>query len=170
MKPFGIHGSTTNHGGIVISTQQRSSTDGSLFLRAGDGFFCPKCKCWSTLIKSNDFIIFDGKAVAFAGDRFTCSARLIEKQLLVIGENVTPSQVKSHDTHSSFLSNTNKLIFDDKYQIMSESDEPIKNTKYIVTRADGSEESGVTDSNGYTHLISTSNSSEIISLKITHDY
>lgn len=53
---------------------------------------------------------------------------------------------------------------------MSESDEPIKNTKYIVTRADGSEESGVTDSNGYTHLISTSNSSEIISFKITHDY
>lgn len=170
MKPFGVHGSTTNHGGMVISTQQRSSAEGSLFLRAGDGFFCPKCKCWSTLIKSNDLIIFDGKPVAFAGDQFTCGARLIEKQFLVVGENNAPTKVKSDNTSSSFTSNTDKSFFDDRYQLMSESGEPIKNTKYVVTKADGSEESGITDNDGYTHLISTSNSSEIISLKITHDY
>ena len=50
-KGFGIHGSTTDHGGVVISTQSRSSQMGNLFLRAGDGFACPKCKTWSTLIK-----------------------------------------------------------------------------------------------------------------------
>ena len=43
-KGFGIHGSTTDHGGVVISTQSRSSQMGNLFLRAGDGFACPKCK------------------------------------------------------------------------------------------------------------------------------
>lgn len=39
MRAFGVHGSTTNHGGFVQATQQRSSFNGQLFLRAGDGFF-----------------------------------------------------------------------------------------------------------------------------------
>ena len=86
-KGFGIHGSTTDHGGVVISTQSRSSQMGNLFLRAGDGFACPKCKCWSTLIKSNDHVIFDGKAVAYVGDKFTCGATLLPKQMHVVGDS-----------------------------------------------------------------------------------
>ena len=80
-KAFGIHGSTTDHGGMVISTQARSSQMGNLFLRAGDGFACPKCKIWSTLIQSNSHIIFDGKPVAYVGDKFTCGATLMPKQM-----------------------------------------------------------------------------------------
>lgn len=86
-KGFGIHGSTTDHGGTVISTQSRSSQMGNLFLRAGDGFACPKCKVWSTLIKSNDHVIFDGKAVAYVGDKFTCGATLLPKQDHVVGDS-----------------------------------------------------------------------------------
>lgn len=86
-KAFGIHGSTTDHGGMVISTQARSSQMGNLFLRAGDGFACPKCKIWSTLIQSNSHIIFDGKPVAYVGDKFTCGATLMPKQMHVVGDN-----------------------------------------------------------------------------------
>lgn len=86
-KGFGIHGSTTDHGGIVISTQSTSSQMGSLFLRAGDGFACPKCKIWSTLIKSNDHVVFDGKPVAYVGDKFTCGATLMPKQMHVVGDS-----------------------------------------------------------------------------------
>lgn len=86
-KGFGIHGSTTDHGGVVLSTQSRSSQMGNLFLRAGDGFACPRCKTWSTLIKSHDHVIFDGKAVAYVGDKFTCGATLMPKQVHVVGTN-----------------------------------------------------------------------------------
>lgn len=87
-KGFGIHGSTTDHGGVVLSTQSTSSQMGSLFLRAGDGFACPKCKTWSTLIKSNDHVIFDGKPVAYVGDKFICGATLMPKQMHVVGDSV----------------------------------------------------------------------------------
>lgn len=64
---------------------------GIFFLRAGDGFACPKCKTWSTLIKSNDHVIFDGKAVAYVGDKFTCGATLLPKQVHVVGASGGPS-------------------------------------------------------------------------------
>jgi uncharacterized Zn-binding protein involved in type VI secretion len=86
-KGFGIHGSTTDHGGMVLSTQSTSSQKGSLFLRAGDGFACPKCKSWSTLIQSNSHIIFDSKPVAYVGDKFTCGATLMPKQAHVVGDS-----------------------------------------------------------------------------------
>ena len=50
-KGFAIHNAPTNHGGVIPSTQQRTSQMGNLFVRAGDGHYCPKCKCWSEVIK-----------------------------------------------------------------------------------------------------------------------
>ena len=63
MKGFAIHNAPTNHGGRIPSTQVRSSQEGNLFVRAGDGHFCPKCKVWSTVQPSHNHVIFDGKAV-----------------------------------------------------------------------------------------------------------
>ena len=49
---FAIHNSMTNHGGIIPATQMRSSQMGNLFLVAGDGHFCPKCKCYQPSSKA----------------------------------------------------------------------------------------------------------------------
>lgn len=103
MKAFGINGSTTNHGGVVIASQQMAVEEGISFLRAGDGFACPKCKCWSTLISSNSFIIIDGKPVAFVGDKFTCGAILLQKQSLVVGDNGAGSANSSQRQITSSL-------------------------------------------------------------------
>lgn len=117
---FGIHGSTTNHGGIVLSTQSRSSQMGNLFLRAGDGFFCPVCKCWSTLIKSNDHIIFDGKPVAFAGDKFTCGATLLLKQMHVVGDSGSANSTNSEENKTSnFVASK---IYDEQVQLIIENE------------------------------------------------
>ena len=86
MKAFGINGSSTSHGGSIVATQQTTSEENIAFLRAGDGFYCPKCKCWSTLTPSNSLIIIHGKPVAFVGDKFTCGATLLPKQNLVVGQ------------------------------------------------------------------------------------
>lgn len=116
-KGFGIHGSTTSHGGTVMSTQSRSSQMGNLFLRAGDGFACPKCKTWSTLIKSNDHVIFDGKAVAYVGDQFTCGASLMPKQVHVVGDvggGSSVSSARSNSQPSSSKQNSSSSLVADK--------------------------------------------------------
>jgi len=86
-KGFAIHNAPTDHGGFIPSTQVRNSQQGNLFVRAGDGHFCPKCKCWSTIIKSHDHVIFDGKAVAYVGDKLTCGARIQPQQSHVVGDS-----------------------------------------------------------------------------------
>ena len=83
---FAIHNSKTSHGGMIPATQMCSSQMGNLFLVVGDGHFCPKCQCWSTIIKSHDHIVFDGKAVAYVGDLLTCGAKIMPQQHHVVGE------------------------------------------------------------------------------------
>ena len=41
MKGFAINNAPTDHGGIIPSTQLRSSQEGNTFVRAGDGHFLP---------------------------------------------------------------------------------------------------------------------------------
>jgi len=84
---FAIHNAPTDHGGIIPATQMRSSQMGNLFVVVGDGHFCPKCKCWSTIQKSHDHVLFDGKAVAYAGDKLSCSARILPQQSHVVGDS-----------------------------------------------------------------------------------
>lgn len=137
MKGFAIHNAPTDHGGFVPATQMRSSQIGNLFVVAGDGHFCPKCKCWSTVIKSHDHVIFDGRAVAYVGDQLTCGARILPQQSHVVGES------SSSRKNSSNLLNTPPLNqFDDRFQIMSKSGYPIINTKYLIIKADGEEVRG----------------------------
>jgi len=117
MKGFAIHNAPTNHGGIIPSTQLRSSQEGNTFVRAGDGHFCPKCKCWSTVVKSNDHVIFDGKAVAFVGDSLTCGAKILYQQSHVVGDaggGSSGSSVRSSSQPISSQQNLTNSLVDDK--------------------------------------------------------
>ena len=99
---FAIHNSMTDHGGIIPAKQMHISQMGNLFLVAGDGHYCPRCQCWSTIIKSHDHIIFDGKAVAYVGDKLTCGAKIMPKQSHVVGD----SQGRNYSSSSSFHATT----------------------------------------------------------------
>ena len=87
MKGFAIHHAPTDHGGRIASTQMRSAQQGHLFVRAGDGHFCPQCKVWSTVQPSHHHVIFDGKPVAYVNDRLSCGARILAQQSHVVGES-----------------------------------------------------------------------------------
>lgn len=87
MKGFAIHNAPTDHGGRIPSTQVRSSQEGNLFVRAGDGHFCPKCKVWSTVQPSHNHVIFDGKPVAYVDDLLSCGARILPQQSHVVGDS-----------------------------------------------------------------------------------
>ncbi|MBU3848689.1 MAG: PAAR domain-containing protein [Candidatus Acinetobacter avistercoris] len=171
-KGFGIHGSTTDHGGIVISTQSRSSQMGNLFLRAGDGFACPKCKTWSTLIKSNDHVIFDGKAVAYVGDKFTCGATLMPKQVHVIGASSGANSVSSLSTKttsitSNLVEDTLEEIHKIQFKIIDEdSEELLSNMLYELYSKESGEllVQGYTDENGMTAIYESEYRPEAIEL------
>lgn len=165
MKGFAIHNAPTDHGGRIPATQMMSSQMGNLFVVAGDGHMCPKCKCWSTVLKSHDHVIFDGKAVAYAGDKLTCGARILPQQSHVVGDS---GNYENNNSNLSDIISPNK--FDDRFQIMSQTGQPISNTKYLIVKSNGEQIRGVTNSNGYTELIVTGDEAEIVSIQITNDY
>ncbi|MEX5381251.1 PAAR domain-containing protein [Acinetobacter towneri] len=147
---------------------------GIAFLRAGDGFSCPKCKMWSTLIKSQDHVILDGKAVAYVGDHFTCGATLIPKQAHVVGthpKTVSFSQQQKNKQYSltqSFLGNRIRLEEHGlQFQLINKKfNLPISGCFYLLTTNDGQEYSGFTDHDGFTETLRTGIKSEQVSLHI----
>lgn len=117
-KGFAIHNAFTDHGGMIPATQMMSSQQGNLFVRAGDGHFCPKCRCWSTVIKSHDHVIFDGKPVAYVGDKLTCGATIMPQQTHVVGSSGSGSTITT--ATSSFVNNkqnTTDSFVDTKYAV-----------------------------------------------------
>lgn len=167
VKGFAIHNSMTNHGGIIQATQQRTSQMGNLFLRAGDGHFCPKCKCWSEIIKSHDHIIMDGKAVAYVDDLLTCGAKILPKQDHVVGtsqgENYRRSSGSKEPLQNSFIDKVISTNFGLQYQLLDETtNEPITELPYRIIRASGEVIEGITDAEGKTQAINSGNEEEQI--------
>jgi len=172
-KGFAIHNAPTNHGGIIPSTQVRSSQQSNLFVRAGDGHFCPKCKCWSTVIKSHDHVIMDGKPVAYAGDKLTCGATIQPQQSHVVGDS--GSSYGSSATSSiipiqnSFVETNQEKIHGMVYQLLDEhSNKPIANMYYKLVDPDGNIIEGETDENGHTKEITTGSRAQDIQF-LTYD-
>lgn len=116
VKGFAIHNAPTDHGGIIPATQQRTSQMGNLFVRAGDGHYCPKCKCWSTVQPSHYHIIMDGRPVAYVDDLLSCGARILPQQSHVVGtsQGENYKRAKKSDVQSlNFKKNLTKRSVDD---------------------------------------------------------
>lgn len=166
-KGFAINNSMTNHGGIIQATQQRTSQMGNLFLRAGDGHFCPKCKCWSTIQASHNHIIMDGKPVAYADDLLSCGAKILPKQDHVVGtsqgENYKSSSNSITPMQNSFVDKKITTNFGLQHQLLDETtNEPIIELPYRIIRASGETIEGLTDAEGKTQIIDSGNEEEKI--------
>ncbi|ENU21890.1 hypothetical protein F993_03819 [Acinetobacter proteolyticus] len=169
---FAIHNSMTNHGGIIPATQMRTSQMGNLFLVAGDGHFCPKCKCWSKIIKSHDHIILDDKAVAYVGDQLTCGAKILPKQSHVVGEsqgaNYSPiSSSPLTPLQNSLVGTPSKEIHKIQFKIVDEeTEEGISEMLYeIYSKETGSLlVKGYTNKQGMTALYESEYSPESVQL------
>lgn len=116
---FAIHNAPTDHGGFIPATQMRSSQMGNRFVCAGDGHYCPKCQCWSKVIKSHDHVLFDGKAVAYAGDKLTCGAKILPQQSHVVGDSQGSyySAVSNFQSHTAQQQNESFLSEDNNFAI-----------------------------------------------------
>lgn len=170
-KGFAIHNSMTNHGGIIQATQQRTSQMGNLFLRAGDGHFCPKCKCWSEIVKSHDHIIMDGKAVAYVDDLLTCGAKILPKQDHVVGtsqgENYRRSSGSKEPLQNSFIDKVISTNFGLQHQLLDKATQkPLVDFPYQLKRANGEVIEGKTDEDGNTVHIDSGDQEEQVELII----
>lgn len=164
-KSFAINNSMTNHGGIIQATQQRTSQMGNLFLCAGDGHFCPKCKCWSTIQASHNHIIMDGKPVAYADDLLSCGAKILPKQDHVVGTS-QGENYRRNSNSSSFIAK-NLMLYSGHYQLVNNlNNQPYKNVKYVITYADGHAIEGITDENGMTEKLECTEKEQDIEIKL----
>lgn len=164
-KGFAIHNSMTNHGGIIQATQQRTSQMGNLFLCAGDGHFCPKCKCWSTIQPSHNHIIKDGKPVAYVDDLLSCGAKILPKQDHVVGTSQGSLYIRSSGSkeplQNSFIDKVISTNFGLQHQLLNETtNEPITELPYRIIRASGEVIEGITDAEGKTQAIDSGNEEE----------
>ena len=170
MKGFAINNALTDHGGIIPATQFRDSQMGNAFVRAGDGHLCPKCKVWSTVIKSHDHVIFDGKPVAYVGDKLTCGATIQPQQSHVVGDSggsyygsstsITPLQ-------NSLVEDSSKEIHKIQFKIVDEdTNEGISEMLYEIYSKDTGNLliKGYTDKQGMTALYESEYSPESIQL------
>lgn len=145
MKGFAIHNAPTDHGGIIPATQMKDSQMGNAFVRAGDGHYCPKCKCWSTVQPSHNHITFDGKPVAYVDDLLSCGAKILEQQTHVVGDS---NQKSESSSHSKSEKHTAQFQCTDKH-----TNEPLGNKNYVLTFENGEKIYGKTDENGLTEVI-----------------
>lgn len=165
-KSFAINMAPTNHGGMIPATQSRTSQEGNLFVRAGDGHMCPKCKCWSVVIKSHDHVIMDGKPVAYVGDKLSCGASIMPQQFHVVGDSGSPySSAASSSTpvQDSFVPQTDEHGL--KFQLKNqETGKPLAQQYFKLKGPDGTEIEGFTDKSGYTELIKTGTEAKEVDL------
>lgn len=143
-KGFAINNAPTDHGGVIQSTLLTMFQEDNAFVRAGDGHYCPQCKCWSTVVKSHDHMIMFGQSVAYVGDMLTCGARILEQQTHVVGKSHSSTQNSEHNykaiqnnsqsqsltntthsttPHSSLKSENDELTEDDKLLTEEESNQ-----------------------------------------------
>lgn len=117
-------------------------------------------------------MIVDGAPVALDGYKTSCGAVLIASQQPTYKDMGGATNAGSHgsgdDAFASLFSpyvaeeDNIRMKFNDRHQFVDGAGQPIANTPYNVTRADGSIENGTTDENGYAHLLSSIINPELV--------
>jgi uncharacterized Zn-binding protein involved in type VI secretion len=176
-----VLGDKTSHGGTVISASGFTSTGGVSVARKGDMVTCPRDGHGTCPIISGDYaVIIDGQPVARKGDSTACGAILIAGQrFTTVGvehrnaKGSVPQEASFEDFFSPYepqsdeTPNIETNSFNERFQLLGQSDnQPLVDHDYVIVRATGQEEHGVTDDDGYTHLLSNTSENELIEIFI----
>lgn len=161
-----VMGDATTHGGNVIHASSMIVVDGKNVALVGDLVSCPKCKGVYPIIEGTEKVFFMGQPAALEGMQTACGARLIASQNRMF-VNDESNNMQTDMQMSQLTEEKALLLFDDYFQIVdSITHEPLKNTEYAFRRENGEVEYGVTDSNGYTHLLKATANSENIDIYV----
>lgn len=156
MKGFAVHNAKTTHGGTIPAAQTHSVHMGTPFLRAGDGHYCPQCKCWSTIQASHNHVIFDGQPAAYEHDFLSCGAQILPQQNHMVGDSQGSSITNTSEPvqEKSAPPEPEKQNYNLKFQLKDNLGHLVKNTKYLLIDEETHETSfGHTDAEGFTEDI-----------------
>lgn len=171
-KPVIVLGDKTDHGGTVIEGDPTSTVAGKPIARLGDKVSCPKCKGTFPIIEGVSDTWYADKPVAIHGHKTSCGATLIGSQTLLTvsvepgnaksapdsaegtsgGSAVSPSTAAASSASSP--SADQRQTYATCFQCVDDvTGQPVPGRAYLITRADGSMQSGKTDADGYTEVI-----------------
>ncbi|WP_309328747.1 PAAR domain-containing protein [Silvimonas sp.] len=150
-------GDRTTSGGEVISATSTYMDSGKVMCRSGDQAYCPACK--GTFPVSGTAIHWaeNGVPMVQNGDRVLCRCkynRVIAHSTSFYNDPASPTNqvVSPHAALSASFADP--ATYNDRFQLLDDhTGQPLAGTEYAVRRETGEIEHGVTDSQGYTHLV-----------------
>lgn len=139
---------------------------GKEIARVGDQVLCPRCK-GSFPIVSGATDVFSGEHIARQDDFTGCGAKLIASQSTAIWSDETEeASAMASAPDSSVLESTWSSSDDEPHTIRFQAvhpatGQPLPKRPYILTRENGVQHGGLTDAQGYTEEIETTEPEQI---------
>ncbi|WP_336165814.1 PAAR domain-containing protein [Acinetobacter sp. 161(2023)] len=156
--PYITIGCPTTGGGQVISGNSMFLVDGIAISCVGDKATCPTHKVTATIVSGDPHMNILGKLAARAGDSLSCGCKLLPKQSLVVQDNGGGNSTASKSNAENFLPIEN---FGHRFLLKDQlTDAPLTGVCYEIVK-NGETIHGKTDKQGFTELITNTNSEEI---------
>jgi len=165
-RPIIRHGDLTMHGGTVISADHTFAIYGKSVARVGDLVSCPRCKGIFPIVTGAPYM-WSSQNIARQDDITSCGAKLIASQSTTTidddseaSESVAaaPAPICQPEASSPDEDQSYTIRFQ---ALAPETGKPIPECIYILTRENGAQHGGMTDSEGYTEIIETSRPEQI---------
>ena len=151
-------GDTTNHGGKVITAEDRMPVYGKPLARIGDMVWCPRCENQYPIIEGDETMPIFGRPIAFEGHRTACGAKLISS---LTGTKTTPTSSgmgtngsATRAASGSYAPNnaTSSEPYAVKFLVLDDySRKPMPHTDYFAL-VDGVQVEGKTDHEGVAEI------------------
>ena len=164
-------GDPTDHGGSVVSAASSTSMFGKQVACVGDAVSCPRQGHTNCVIVEGDTgWTIGGKAVALEGHKTSCGAVLISTLGQVQRDYESSATASSGAPTGAIagvaaLAATAPMFFNDKFQLLDQvSQHPLAHHAYAIERENGELEHGVTDDEGYTHMLADTAKAESVKI------
>jgi len=161
-------GDPTSHGGTVLEAFPTLTVYGKNAAGIGHRGVCPLCKRDFVIVAGAENFSYFGKNVAVEGMYTSCGAVLIATQGQATVDDTPGGNIvmtlapQAADKEAT----TAETMFNDKFQLRDENGQPLGHAEYLLIRADGRKESGVTDVDGHTHMLSSEAKAELVAIHL----
>ena len=152
MVPAIIVGDQTTGGGRVIEGSPNTTVDGKPVARYGDKATCTVKGHGSivTIVEGDTNNLIEGKPTAYHNALLSCGCRVLASQSLYLVEKCG-GMSGTAETAANAVPTAN-VGYDDRFVLMTENGQFLKNAHYAIEFPDGRMEYGISDDQGHTDL------------------
>ena len=165
-------GDRTTHGGTVVTADPTYDIFGKKVARVGDKVVCPRCNDTFPIV-TGAVHVWSGQKIARQDDLTSCGAKLIASQSTATIDDGSGSAASSDSAASvaaalaPLAPPAAALPADEephaiRFQALDPATgDPVPNCVYILTRENGAQQGGITDGQGFTEVIETTQPEQI---------